>query len=180
MRDWTDCHRENVIILLTVNVILFPLFSCLKRQITHCFINTEWHSKSVLCSTSPSYSMCLQCCICLNGVTSSRVQRMRCSISSVCFCIMNIFTYAILFSFYKKWEWTQWGGKEHIKVFCLNFCFSYFFYLFLFNQIFMLKNNVMRSLEWKCLLKCVWGSFSHQGYSCTFIGSRSLEWYIWL
>lgn len=70
--EWV-CHGENVIIWLTVNVILFHLCSCPSRQITHCFIHTEWHSKSLLCSTS-SLCVCLQCCVCLNGVTSSRVQ----------------------------------------------------------------------------------------------------------
>lgn len=44
VNTWTGCHIERIIIIwLTVNVSGFHLFACLKGQITHRFIFSEWH-----------------------------------------------------------------------------------------------------------------------------------------
>lgn len=164
------CQWEHVIVWLAVNVIQLHLFSCPKRQITHCgFFYNERRKKWVLCSTSSS------------------------SLSSV----LHLF----------RWEWPRVQGNEvqhfvglpnwiyvlmlisvplstkineihhHKRLTGTSKVFFFYtdFYLFV-----LCKSSCWNSLELKCLLKCVWRSVSHQGCSCTFIGSRSLEWYIWL
>lgn len=64
---------------------------------------------------------------------------------------------------------------KHIQEGLKCFFYAFQFVCFFFPQIMMLKNSVMRNLKWSSLPKCVWRYFSHQGYSCIFIGSRSLE-----
>lgn len=126
--EWV-CHRENAIIWLTVNVILFHLFSCPEKPITHGFIYTV-------------HQMCLLCSVCLNGVTSGRVQGIKVQ-QFFWFLSVNWIPYMpFFFVFYKNWEWIS---PE--QSFYMDFFFIFCICLFNFNVQIMLINHLKRSLE---------------------------------
>lgn len=124
------CHREDVIIWLTVNVIRFYLFSCLKSRLRIVLYTLNDTENQFF--VAPTHHMCLQCCVCLNGVASSRAQGMRCSISSL-YVNWPYLRMPFLFFFTKKWEWTLWGWREHPRIFLFWTFISLFFFICLFS-----------------------------------------------
>ncbi len=82
-----SCHRKNAIVWLTVNIIPLHLFSCLTRQIIHCFMCTEWHRKCVLGSAR---SLCVFSAVCLSAVASCRVQGTVCSAALLLFVPVDL------------------------------------------------------------------------------------------
>lgn len=171
VNTWTGCHIERIIIIwLTVNVSGFHLFACLKGQITHRFIFSEWHR--FLVAPGDHMHHIPPSALFKRLLVSPYESQRFLLFASVNWIDLHM---RLLFTKKKKrgTDVSYFGGITLFlyELFCL--CFV------LIESWSRRAEKTMRAVEWKCLLKCVWRSFSHQGYTVV-ISYKSLEWYIWL